>query len=50
MVVDGAKGSASGGTIASLFGLFDEPRDVRRAIADPYCLDPPDSRYETRRV
>lgn len=43
MLVDGAKGAASGGTIASVFGLFNEPRDVQRSIVDPYCLDPPDS-------
>ena len=45
MVVDEAKGSVSGGTIASMFGLFSEAPDVQRAISDPYCLDPPNSRY-----
>lgn len=43
MLVDEFKGAASGGTIASVFGLFNEPPDVQRSIVDPYCLDPPHS-------
>ena len=44
MLVDAVKGGASGGTVASAFGLFDEPADVQRSMVDPYYLDPPHSR------
>ena len=38
-------GGVSGGTVASLFGaLFDESSAERKQSADPYCLDPPDSK------
>ena len=47
MLVDAVKGGASGGTIASAFGLFDEPGDVQRLMVDAYCLDPPNSRFAT---
>ena len=40
-----AAGGVSGGTVASLFGaLFDESSAERKQSADPYCLDPPDSK------
>jgi short subunit dehydrogenase-like uncharacterized protein len=38
-----SSGGASGGTIASMLGLFEEARrdpGVRRLLADPYALDP----------
>ncbi|KAK9829269.1 hypothetical protein WJX72_004892 [[Myrmecia] bisecta] len=44
-LVGPAKGTFSGGTLASLFGaFFEEPAEDRKAVADPYCLDPPNSR------
>ena len=37
-------GAISGGTIASLFGaVFDESGAGRKAVTDPYGLNPPDS-------
>jgi short subunit dehydrogenase-like uncharacterized protein len=45
--VKGSKGGASGGTIASMLNMLDEAeRDpkIRRVLADPYALNPPDRR------
>jgi short subunit dehydrogenase-like uncharacterized protein len=37
-------GAVSGGTVASLFGsVFDESGPERKALSDPYGLDPPSS-------
>jgi short subunit dehydrogenase-like uncharacterized protein len=47
MRVVAAKGGASGGTIASMLNLVAEAtsdREVRRILADPYALAPPDLR------
>lgn len=37
-------GGVGGGTIASLLGVFDSPKEELKAIGDPYCLNPPDSK------
>jgi len=45
--VKGTSGGASGGTIASMLNMLDEAeRDpqIRRVLADPYALNPPDRR------
>ncbi len=47
MRVHAMKGGASGGTIASMVNLVEEAskdRDLRRLLADPYALNPPDLR------
>ncbi len=47
MRVVAAKGGASGGTVASMLEVVAEAtadRDVRRILADPYALAPPDLR------
>jgi short subunit dehydrogenase-like uncharacterized protein len=47
LFVESAKGGISGGTIASMLNLFEEARrdpGVRRLLADPYSLNPPDKR------
>ena len=45
--IAGFSGGASGGTIASMFNLLEEAAhdaDVRRALSDPYSLNPKDLR------
>jgi len=47
MRVVSMKGGASGGTIASMMNLMEEAsgnRELRRLLADPYALAPPDMR------
>jgi len=47
MRVQAMKGGASGGTIASMLNLMEEAaadKDLRKLLADPYCLNPPDFR------
>jgi short subunit dehydrogenase-like uncharacterized protein len=47
MLVKAMKGSASGGTVASLTQAMDEARadrDVARILVDPYALNPPGER------
>ena len=47
MRVKGAKGGASGGTIASMMNLMEEAAgdpELRKLLADPYALAPPDLR------
>ena len=47
MRVQAMKGGASGGTIASMLNLMEEAaadKDLRKLLADPYCLNPPDLR------
>lgn len=47
MRVQAMKGGASGGTIASMLNLLEEAaadKDLRRMLADPYCLAPVDLR------
>lgn len=36
-------GGIGGGTIYSLLGVFESPKDRLKRIGDPYALDPPDS-------
>ena len=46
MAVKAMRGGASGGTIASMLNLMEEAahdRDLRRRLADPYLLAPPDT-------
>ncbi|MCB0964556.1 MAG: saccharopine dehydrogenase NADP-binding domain-containing protein [Acidimicrobiales bacterium] len=46
MAVKAMRGGASGGTIASMLNLVEEAardRDLRRQLADPYLLAPPDT-------
>lgn len=43
-VMEMSGGAISGGTIASLFGaVFEESEEGKRAVQDPYGLDPKDS-------
>jgi short subunit dehydrogenase-like uncharacterized protein len=47
MRVKGMRGGASGGTIASMMNLVEEAahdKELRRLLADPYALAPPDMR------
>lgn len=47
MRVEAMKGGASGGTIASMLNLLEEAaadKDLRKQLADPYLLAPPDHR------
>ncbi len=51
MRVHGAKGGASGGTIASMVNIVEEAAKdpgLRRLLADPYALNPPDLRTGPR--
>ena len=42
--MDAKGGAISGGTVASLLGsVFEEPKEERKALQDPYGLDPPTS-------
>lgn len=48
MRVLSTRGGVSGGTIASMLNLLDEASadpSIRRMLADPYCLAPPDLRH-----
>jgi short subunit dehydrogenase-like uncharacterized protein len=53
MRVRSMRGGASGGTIASMFGVMEEATsdpEVRRVLADPYALAPPDLRQGPRQT
>jgi len=59
LLVKATKGSASGGTIASMLNILEEAgkdRDIARVLADPYALNPagerqgPDERDQTGAV